>query len=181
MRRLWVICISLLAFAVTMLAQGQIATVTSSSSFQLGGATVTPGQGVPSWPITSGDTIKAGSSPVTITFPDGSTITLTPGSQATLTLQGTMPVFNLQSGTAQYDLKTTSSVRLEALSSAVTPKTPAGRTEPAGSYSIRGNKVVAGFWTAGHTAAVLGGAGAAAGLGVGLANATGGAAPAVSQ
>ena len=92
-----------------------------------------------------------------------------------------MPVFNLQSGTAQYALKTTSSVKLEALAKTVAPTTAAGRTEPAGSFSIGGNKA-AGFWTPGHTALVVVGAGAAAGLGVGIYEATsGGAAVSPSQ
>jgi hypothetical protein len=162
-----------LIFSITLVtaarAQAPVATVTSSGPFELRGANVTPGQGVPSWPGLAGDTIKAGNTPVTVTFPDGSTILLNPGSSAKLGLSGQTPVFQLTSGSASYSLKTLTAVKLMAAAKVVTPSDMAGLLELGGS-----NLPKAGFWTAGHTTAVLLGAGAATGLGVGIAKATGG-------
>jgi hypothetical protein len=169
MRSVSLAVLIVLAVLVVGIAQTQIATVTSSAPFRLRGAQVTPGQGVPSWPVMASDTIIAGTAPVSITFPDGSSITLTPGSQATISMQGAMPVFNLQSGTAQYSLRSALAVRLEARNKPVTPVTPAGRAEPAGVYSVGEAARGGGFWTPGHKAAVILGSAAAAGVGVGVA------------
>src|SRR5258706_14466037 len=87
-------------------AQTQMATITSDSPFQLRGASVAPGQGVPSWPAMPGDVIQAGQTPLTLTFNDGSTIVLAPGSVAKIDLSGKTPLFQLQSGSAHYELKT---------------------------------------------------------------------------
>lgn len=165
--------LTLFIFSITLVttvwAQAPVATVTSSGPFELRGAHVTSGQGVPSWPGLAGDTIKAGSTPVTVTFPDRSTIILNPGSSAKLDLSGQMPVFQLTSGSASYSLKTLTAVKLMVATKVVTPSNLIGSLELGGS-----NAPSVGFWTTGHTTAVLLGAGAAAGLGVGLANATGG-------
>src|SRR5947209_3737096 len=80
--------------------QTQVATVNSASAFTLRGAPVNPGLGVPSWPVLAGDTLKAGTLPVTVTFSDGSTIILNPGSEATLDFSGQTPVFRLIKGAA---------------------------------------------------------------------------------
>src|SRR5579862_8661728 len=101
-----------MAVAVAVLAQTQVATITSDSPFQLRGASVTPGQGIPSWPVMPGDTIQAGQTPLTLTFSDGSTIVLSPGATAKVDLAGKTPVFQLEKGTAHYSLKTLSSVKL---------------------------------------------------------------------
>lgn len=148
---------------VVALAQTQIATITSDSSFQLRGAGVTPGQGVPSWPVMPGDTIQAGQTPLTLTFSDGSTIILSPGAKAKVDLSGKTPVFQLQSGEAHYSLKTLASVKLEELKAYVIPK------DLVGNLSIGSNKLATGWWTTGHTLAVIGGAAGAAALGVGVA------------
>ena len=149
-------------------AQDQIATVTSSAPFILRGASVTPGQGVPTWPIMAGDTLKAGNAPTIVTFPDGSAITLASSTEAKIDSVGGMPVFQLLKGSAHYSLKSRGAVQLMAANQTVTPKGLAGVLR-SGDHS--------GFWTSGHTAAVLLGAGAAAGLGVGISQATGGGAP----
>jgi hypothetical protein len=148
---------------VVVFAQTQIATITSDSPFQLRGAGVTPGQGVPSWPVMPGDTIQAGSTPLTLTFQDGSTIIVSPGAKAKLDLSGKTPVFQLQSGEAHYSLKTLASVKLEQLKTAVVPK------DLVGDLSIGSSKLAAGWWTTGHTLAVIGGAAGAAALAVGVA------------
>lgn len=148
---------------VVVLAQTQIATITSDSSFQLRGAGVNPGQGVPSWPVMPGDTMQAGSTPLTLTFSDGSTIILSPGAKAKVDLSGKTPVFELQSGEAHYSLKTLASVKLEQLKTAVAPK------DLVGDLSIGSSKLAAGWWTTGHTLAVIGGSAGAAALAVGVA------------
>lgn len=147
--------------------QSQVATVSSPSGFTLRGASVTPGQGVPNWPVLAGDTIKAGTSPVTFTFPDGSTITLDPGSEATVDLSGQTPVFHLKTGLAHYSLKTLASVHLLSGDQSVTPSTLAGILGK-GSLAKGG-----GFWTPRTTWGIIG-AGAATGLGVGVSQATSG-------
>ena len=122
MRRLLRFLAVFTALAVVVAAQTQIATITSESAFQLRGVGVTPGQGVPSWPVMPGDTILAGQSPLTLTFSDGSTIILSPGGTAKVDLAGKTPVFKLESGSANYMLKTISSVKLEQLKATVNPK-----------------------------------------------------------
>ena len=128
--------IKALIFSITLVttvwAQAPVATVTSSGPFELRGANVTPGQGVPSWPGLAGDTIKAGNTPVTVTFPDRSTIILNPGSSAKLDLSGQTPVFQLTSGSASYSLKTLTAVKLMAATKVVTPSNLAGLLELGG-------------------------------------------------
>jgi hypothetical protein len=160
----------LVVSAVACLAQtpAQVATVTSSAPFTLRGAAVTPGQGVPMWPVLAGDTLKAGSALTIVTFPDGSVLTLDPGAQAKVDLVGGKPQFQLLSGVARYSLKSTSSVDLLAANQTVTPKNTVGTMTVGGNQ----NAAAGGFWTAGHTAAVIVGAGAAAGAGVGISAAT---------
>jgi hypothetical protein len=154
--------IVLVIVALVAIAQAQIATVTSDGPFQLRGANVAPGQGVPSWPVLPGNTIKAGTMPATITFPDGSTIILAPGASATVNLEGQTPVFQLENGAAHYNLKDLKSVKLLEAKKTVTP------TGLVGDLALGGNTPPAGWWTAGHTTGVVIGAIGATALGVGL-------------
>ena len=151
------------ALAVVVVAQTQVATITSDSPFQLRGVGVTPGQGVPSWPVMPGDAVQAGQTPLTLTFSDGSTIVLSPGATAKVDLAGKTPVFQLQSGSAHYMLKTLSSVKLEQLKATVNTK------DLVGDLVVGSDKLPAGWWTTGHTLAVIGGAAGATALGVGVA------------
>ncbi len=141
------------------LAQSQVATVTSSSPFTLRGAKVNTGQGVPQWPVLAGDSVKAGNTPVIVTFPDGSTITLDPGTEATVSFSGKTPVFHLVKGSASYSLKTLTSVQIISGNQTVTV------ADLTGSVATKAG---------GRSTAMIVGAGAAAGLGVGLAQATSG-------
>ncbi|MBE7541371.1 MAG: hypothetical protein M9913_09395 [Bryobacteraceae bacterium] len=156
----------LIALAVTLasvaLAQpASIATVSASGPFTLRGATVNP-EGVPSWPAMSGDEIAAQAVPVTITFPDGSRIVLSPNSRGRVqTGADGRPTFQLISGEALYDLRQLDAVRLLALERTVTP--PAFR----GTYSIGAARRGGTFWTARNTALVLAGA-AGAGVATGI-------------
>ena len=154
----------LLAFLVAASAQTQVATVTSDSGFELRGANVATGQGVPSWPVLPGDVIKAGPTPVTITFPDGSVLTLAPGSTAKVDLSKKKPVFELLSGNAHYSLSKLNAVTLMTGKSTVTATDLVGDLEFGG-----GKKLAAGWWTAGHTTLVIAAAGGATALGVGVA------------
>ena len=152
----------MIILAVLAAAQVQVATVTSDSPFQLRGAGVQPGQGVPSWPVMPGDTIQAGQTPLTVTFADGSTIVLAPGASAKISLSGATPVFQLLSGSAHYSLKTDSSVKL------LNAKGETNRKDLVGDMQIGGPALAAGWWTTGHTLVVLGASAGAAGLAVGV-------------
>jgi hypothetical protein len=170
MRKVLIVtCLVLAAVVCFAQNQTQVATVTSSSPFTLRGASVTPGQGVPMWPVLAGDTLKAGSALTIVTFPDGSVLTLDPGAQAKVDLVNGKPQFQLLSGMAKYSLKSTTSVDLMAANQTVTPKGTVGTLSIGGNQNAGG-----GFWTAGHTTAVIVGAGAAAGAGIGISSATGG-------
>jgi|HubBroStandDraft_1064217.scaffolds.fasta_scaffold94505_2 hypothetical protein len=152
--------------AVVGWGQNQVATVTSSTPFTLRGAAVTPGQGVPMWPILAGDTVKAGSALTITTFPDGSVLTLDPESEARIEFANGKPVFQLLKGVARFSLKSISAVQLEAGNKIVTPK------DLTGTLTLGGIRPAAvGFWTVGTTVAVLVGAGAAAGAGIGISEA----------
>src|SRR5580693_6473909 len=91
-----------LAAAVVVRAQQPLANANSPAAFTLRGVAVTPGQGVTSWPLMSGDTIRAGAASTTLSFPAGATIQLAPGSEASVNLIGGKPVFQLIGGSASY-------------------------------------------------------------------------------
>jgi hypothetical protein len=108
------------AAAMTLAAMGslmavpQMGTVSSAAAFQLRGATITPGNGVPDWPVLEGDTINALTASTPISFSDGSTISLGPNSVGKVTMAGQMPVFQLVSGNATYSLKSLTAIELRA-------------------------------------------------------------------
>jgi|GEM_PF-6372957 len=168
--RVFTVALALLGLSRSIQAQQPVATVTSSASFTLRGAAVSPGQGVTMWPVMAGDTVKAGNAITILTFPDGSAITLDPGAEAIINFANGKPVFQLVSGTAHYSLKSLTAVQLAASGQTVTPTALSGVITPGGLQA-------AGFWTAGHTLAVVGGgAGAGAAIG-GIAAATTGGEP----
>ena len=154
--------------AVCSWAQSQVATSTSTAPFELRGAHVTPGQGVPSWPVMPGDTIKAGSGPVTITFTDGSSVILDPNSTAKVDLSGQTPEFELQTGSVHYALKSASAVKLIAMGK------PVSTSRLTGIVKISNGHVATGWWTPGHTALVVSGAAASTAVGVGVTESTSG-------
>src|SRR5580704_8222830 len=147
--------------AVAAWAQTQVATVTSSTAFTLRGAGITPGQGIPMWPVLAGDKVLAGSAMTIVTFPDGSVVTLAPGSEGKVDFVNGTPLFQLVGGTARYSLKSVTAVQLMEASQTVTPANLVGTLTLGGSRAA-----AAGFWTAGHIAAIaiVGGA-TAAGVG----------------
>jgi hypothetical protein len=104
-----------------------------------------------------------------VTFPDGSVITLAPGSEGKFDIMNGQPSFQLTGGTAQYSLKSKNAVRLLVSNQAVTA------TNVTGTLTMGGSKAAVGFWTGGHIAAVaVVGAAAAAGAGVAASDATSG-------
>lgn len=156
------------------LAWGQtVANVTSAAPFTLRGAAADPTKGVPSFPAVANDTIKAGSKDTVVAFPDGSTLTLTPNSEARVEVVNGRPVFRLLSGEAHYVLKTLTAVTLAEDTKTVTPTKLTGtlggsKFRSGAAAGGAATAATVGFWTGTNTALVLGAAGAAAGLGVGL-------------
>jgi hypothetical protein len=108
-RSLLVIIGGLLVLA-SGLAVTPIGTITSSSSFELGGSSVNTG-GVSSWPLVAGQDIVAGASSLTIVFRDGSRITLGPGSRLKTDSSGAQ--LNLTGGSMQFSLASSSSLKIQ--------------------------------------------------------------------
>ena len=154
---------ALLVFAILATAQNQIATVMSDGPFRLRGANITPGQGVPSWPMIAGDTVRSGVSPATITIENCSTITLAPSSSGKVDVADKTPTFRLETGTAHYVLESKDCVKLFAGNTGTIP------TDLNGDLQLGSNSIPKGWWTVTHTTMVLGAAGGAAALGVGVA------------
>lgn len=145
----------------------RVATATSKSTFKLKGADVNPA-GVPNWPVEVGDELQAGGQPVTLTFADGSVVSLAPGAKGRVEMKGGEAVFVLTWGEALYKLKSTTAVVLMAEDKQVKPSTVQGK------YCVGCSGRQAGtFWTAKNTALVLAAAGGAA-AGVGVAATQGG-------
>ncbi|MGB2886294.1 MAG: hypothetical protein WBC04_01230 [Candidatus Acidiferrales bacterium] len=122
MKKCLQLIVGLFVFTNGVWAQNQVATASSPAPFQLRGASVTPGQGVPGWPVMPGDAIIAGDAPVTVTFPDGSWVILGAASRARIEMSGQTPEFDLDSGTGQFSLKTLSSVILVHSGQKISPK-----------------------------------------------------------
>ena len=151
-----------LCLSTSLAAQTQIATAVSSSPFELRGARVNPSLAVPTWPVMPGDTIKAGSTPVTITFPDGSSVGLNPCATAMVSLSDSTPVFQLLSESASYKLAKLDGVKLVSRDASVVPQ------DLAGSMTLGNTCTPAGFWTPSHTALVIAASAGLAGITVGL-------------
>jgi hypothetical protein len=157
-------------------AQTQVGTITSSGPFRLRGATINPGEGVPSWPLLPGDTVRAGDALTIITFTDGSVVSLEPGTDGNIDLSAGTPMFQLANGTVTYSLKTRTSVKLLSGDKTVTPTALTGTYSRTSQRPLGAGATGGGFWTPTHTALVVGGGVAAAtgaALGVGAANSSG--------
>jgi hypothetical protein len=172
-------CLIGILYTSPIWAQGQIATVTSSAPFTLRGATVTPGQGVPSWPIMAGDVITGGSAPTVVTFPDGSVVSMAPASQARIGFEGGKPVFHLLCGSSDYSLRSLTSVGLSGSSGAVTPGSAGGALNRAAcTGGSAAHTATSGSWSSTHiTLVAVAGAAVAAGLGLGISSAVNGGTP----
>jgi hypothetical protein len=160
-----------LAAAAVVWAQQPLASASSPAAFTLRGVAVTSGQGVTSWPLMSGDIIKAGAASTTLSFPAGANILLAPGSEASVKLIGAKPVFQLLAGSASYSLTSAAAVGLMQGSQDVAPSSLTG-------VLTAGSLRTAGFWTTGHTALVVIGGAAAVGGGLGIAEGVSGGASA---
>ena len=111
MNRLSVSVAILLCTAFLASAGQSIATASSSASFELRGSLVNVA-GVPSWPLVSGDEVAAKSSPVAISLPDGSRVTLSSGSHLRIDSTAGSPAIHLVSGSLQYSIVSGSMVKL---------------------------------------------------------------------
>ncbi len=140
--------------AASAWAQTQIATVTSASPFTLRGESMAVGQGVPDFPVLDGDLIKAGTKAATVLLPDRSTLALAPGSEARMTVSGGKVVFQILSGSVRYSLKAKDAVVLMAGGHTIVPAALAGVLSSDGSQAAAAAATV-GWWTAGHTVAVV--------------------------
>ena len=157
------------AMSVGAMAE-QVGTIAAPGPFTLKGAKVDP-KGVPSWPVSSGDEIVTDAVAVTITFADGSRITLQPHSKARVEMSGGTPVFRLLDCGAYYELKSETAVKMYAKDTVAPATGPTGKFSMAcsvkpGAAAAAGG--VGGFWTAKTTALVVVGAGAAAGVAAGV-------------
>lgn len=146
----------------------QVGTLTAAGPFTLKGAKVDP-KGVPAWPVSAGDEIATAAAGVTVTFMDGSKITLQPHSKAKVEMEAGVAVFRLLECGAYYEMKTVSSVKLYAKDQAVKATDATGKyslgcaIKPAAAAAGAG-----GFWTAKTTVIVIA-AGASAGVATGVA------------
>jgi len=139
----------------------KVATATSPQPFMMGGETINP-NGVPSWPVVAGMEIVAGADAVTLTYGDGSKVSLAPGSRGRVEELGGKPVFRLLKGEAAYDLQDKDSLVLFAADKQVKV------TDLRGAFVVGGAKGAGGFWNVKNMALVFGGAAAAA-TGIGIA------------
>lgn len=150
------------SMSTSLFAQSQVATAVSASPFELRGARVNPSLAVPTWPVMPGDRIKAGNTPVTLTFKDGSTISLAPCAAAVVNLSDTTPVFQLESESANYKLTKLDGVKLVSKDAPVVPQ------DLVGAMTLGNSCKPAGFWTPTKTALIIAGAAGLAGITVGL-------------
>jgi len=148
-------------------AQTQVGTVTSSAPFTLRGNGVTPGGGVPNWPLMAGDNFASGSAIVTVEFKDCGTIQLAPNSKGKVEFENGKPVFRLTDGAAKYDLKKQGCAALFALNQPVNPSALSGGYNLGGQAAAAAAKAAG--WTATKTILVVGAAGAAGGIAAGVA------------
>jgi len=167
MRKTGLLMAALLVFAVGAKAQGQIATATSSEAFELRGASVSTTNGVPSWPVMPGDVIVSGDAPVTLTFADGSKIVMSVLSKSTVTLENGVPTFDLQSGLADYSLKSPGAVQLKVYDKTLATKHDQGSLSTSDSGSAPISPVKSGLPWKGILIGA-GTAGASAGIGYGV-------------
>jgi len=107
--------------AVVAMAASPVATVTSAAPFRISGATA-PVDGVPNWPLATGDELVMGKAPGMIRFRDGTQIYVLPNSR--LQVGGTpgSPAVRLTRGGVAYRFAKNSSVQISALSTKVSSR-----------------------------------------------------------
>jgi hypothetical protein len=158
----------LLTLTFPLCASSEVAIVTSTAPFQLRGVSVATNEGVPSWPVMSGDIIQAGNAPVMLVFGDRSSIILDPETSARVELSGQTPVFRLVCGGAYYSLKGFTALKLMAQND------PFIASQLTGAYSVCNGRPASGWRTPDPTTLILAKAGLTAGLGMGITAATSG-------
>jgi len=90
-------------------AAAPVASVTSTSNFELSGASVIAA-GVPAWPLLAGDTVVAGSTTARIRFVDGTVVTLSPRSKVAVQDKGSDLSLRLVNGFMAFTLGPASSL-----------------------------------------------------------------------
>jgi hypothetical protein len=136
MSRTILICFCI--FAVSAFAAGPVASVSSGSDFMLHGAKVATA-GVPVWPVMAGDSILAGTTSARVRFQDGTTVTLSPGSEARVEQSKQGLLFRLVSGGMVFAYAPNSSVGMFSGQSALTAA--AGTPTFAGTVAADGTPV----------------------------------------
>jgi hypothetical protein len=100
------LCVAAVAFAAS-----PVGTASSSVAFDLNGIAMLP-EGVSSWPVTTGDEVRAGTAPVVIRFQDGSRMTLGEQGRVRLVRNGDAVSVNLVGGEAQFSLTPESTLQV---------------------------------------------------------------------
>ncbi len=117
-------------FLIPLVVAGQpIATISTSAPLVINGVSV-PVAGIPTWPLAAGDEIVTGSSPASITFHDGSVVTVSKDSKAKV---GKSSV-DLLTGTAAYKLGSAKGLDLRASGRPIDVK-----AQPEGVVSVEGH------------------------------------------
>ncbi len=99
------------AFGLVSFASAPVASVSSSQSFALDGHAITAA-GVTSWPVVVGDEITTSTAPAVMSFQDGSSVQLSPKSQAKITGTVESPKVLLTAGNLEYKLAPGSALSL---------------------------------------------------------------------
>jgi ferric-dicitrate binding protein FerR (iron transport regulator) len=134
LRRLILFLAAASAFAAT-----PVASIVSSTDFQLSGANVIAA-GVPSWPLMAGDTVVAGTSTARIRFVDGTVVTLGPKSKATVQEKNDDLSLRLLSGFLTFTLAPNSTLSVYSGSTLVPAQSGVATTAQAGGSVA--NKIV---------------------------------------
>jgi hypothetical protein len=100
-------------FVFVLAAAQPVASVTSSSSFDLRGTSINT-TGVPSWPLASGDDVATHAGSAVIELRDGSRFTLLPHSRALVEAAGGRYSVRLMSGSLRVGSISSSDVRVYA-------------------------------------------------------------------
>jgi ferric-dicitrate binding protein FerR (iron transport regulator) len=117
--------LTLLATCLLASAATPVASLRSSSDFQLNGVPVATA-GVSAWPVMAGDKVASGASPATVRFTDGTLVTLGAGSQARIERENDGLTVRLISGLMSFVAAPASTMRF--FSGATALQARAGQT-----------------------------------------------------
>jgi len=138
--------------AVVCLAASPIANVSSTEPFKVSGVSV-PVAGGSSWPVIAGDELAAGGAPVVLTFKDGSRVTLSKNSRATVSGKTKNAALRLLDGAMAFTLARGSNVRLYSAGNLVNAQAGVSGTAVAGAATEVDAAALIGAKTGAGTAA----------------------------